>query len=155
MDTHTSQAASPKKFNLAIAVLAAILIILAVILLLRHSPESSQQKKDEDLWARIKKQERILTIYETVIGVKAKEFDSKLKSFKSGMAHYEMNAELLGDPGAKSGEIPRDLMFMESQLKSEMDFVSSLIQERDELTQEIAQMHFHRKHPASASKDSL
>lgn len=127
-----------------IVLVISLILLLAVKSFFQHSSHPSADGEDA-LWQTIKQQERILSMYEAVIGVKAREFDGKLKTYNYGVADHQMNAGLLGNEETLGREIPPELLTMENQLRSEMDLISELIQDRNDLTQEIAQLHFKRK----------
>lgn len=121
--------------------IAVLIIVLVVLITQVKRPGPSETASPAEFWAQIKKDQRLLSIYESVIQKKAQEYNRKVETLSYGIADYELTQGIIqGEGRGREG-----LAALERDLQMEMDTLSRLIQQREELKEGIARKRLHHQ----------
>lgn len=154
MTVGKKSSAARRPYIYMIAAAAAVLLIVLIVFFPRPDLGGSRDAENK-LLQQIKQEERILILYESVIGVKAKDFDGKLKIYQYGINEQQLGAGSFLNSGQTESSLPGGLMSMEKELQAEMDLIGLLIRQREEMKERIARMHFQRKFNAQAPVEEM
>jgi|GEM_PF-2296586 len=144
MTVNDKSMAVRKPFLFAALGAAAVVLLLIAVFLKSPRPGGTVAEEDKVL-KQIKQEERILILYESVIGVKAKAFDGKLKTYQYGVTEQQLSGGKFLQPASEEAPLTGDLMSMEMNLQIEMDLLGLLIRQREELKEQVSRMHFQHK----------